>query len=91
MELKEAISELEMYRANNSNFDEELAEAIDVVLETLENSIPKEKIENELEQIRIEHNTRLEKCKSIEEKNIVTSQYNSMRCILEDILEGEND
>lgn len=54
MELEEAISNLEMYRANNSNYDEELANDIDVVLEALENSIPKEVIEEKIKYLKKE-------------------------------------
>lgn len=36
MTKEDAISTLEMYRANNSNYDEETAEAIDIILSMLE-------------------------------------------------------
>lgn len=51
MGLKESISNLEMYRANNSNFDEELANDIDTVLQALENSIPKQVIKNKIKEL----------------------------------------
>ena len=36
MTKEDAVSNLEMYRANNSNYDEETAEAIDIILSMLE-------------------------------------------------------
>lgn len=98
MELKEAIERLKedvKYADLRDTVDEDCTicyiEDIDTVLQALENSIPKKVIENELKQIEIEHNSRLEKCETKEEKDIITAEYNSMRCILEDILEGENE
>lgn len=36
MDIKEAIEELQTYKLNNSNFDEEIVEAIETVLAELE-------------------------------------------------------
>ena len=88
MELKEAIEDLKDMKSIEY-VPEYKTKIIDTVLQALENSIPKKVIENELKQIEIEHNSRLEKCETKEEKDIITAEYNSIRCILEDILEGK--
>lgn len=88
MELKEAIQDLKDMKSIEY-VPEYKTKIIDTVLSYVENSIPKQVIEYTLEQIRIEHNSRLEKCETKEEKDVVIAEYNSMRCILEDILEGE--
>ena len=95
MEIKKAVHLVKIIRLKQATndyikIDKEDAEAIDTILEELDNRIPRKKVEELLEEIRKEYFDLINgKDKSLTTKNIITHQYNAMETVLEELLNKE--
>lgn len=69
-----------------------LQQTIKRLKEKLDNSIPREKVEEKIKEIMNEYKTRFIKASDeikYSEQFVITAQNNSMRCVLEELLEDK--